>query len=208
MLTRPDLTVTYRSHVYELMVHGRWLTRVRALQLVHTHPILSSSLFSLLSSPFSHSSNPLTTMPPMTSDGTNPYPTAPQIRDAYSQLPLQFGKQSFPNPKFNSNSRFKYKSKSKSRGKFPSSASGSNCTPLSTPEEVEARNQASNAWKVGRAPSKFEDVGGFRIPVQPLSEIEGRDLRDNKVLAEGLKMMLEDEFVSQFNKLELPELIF
>lgn len=44
--------------------------------------------------------------------------------------------------------------------------------------------------------------------MQPLSEIEGRDLRDNKVLAEGLKMMLEDEFVSQFNKLELPELIF
>ena len=120
-------------------------------------------------------------MPPRRSTrAASSYPTAPQIRDAYSQLPLQFGKQSFPTPK----------------SKFPSSASGSNRTPLSTPEEVEARRQASNAWKVGRAPGKFIDVGGFKVPAPPLAEIEGREVGDNKKLAEGLKMMLEDEFVS------------
>jgi hypothetical protein len=124
-------------------------------------------------------------MPPRRSArGSNSYPTAPQIRDAYSQLPLQFGKQSFPTPK------------SKSRTKFPSSASGSNRTPLSTPEEVEARRQASNAWKVGRAPGKFIDVGGFRVPAPPLAEIEGRDSLENRKLAEGFKLMLEDDSVS------------
>lgn len=128
-------------------------------------------------------------MPPRRSTrGINSYPTAPQIRDAYSQLPLQFGKQSFPTPK--------HKSKTKTKTKFPSSASGSNCTPLSTPEEVEARRQASNAWKVGRAPGKFINVGGFRVPAPPLAEIEGRQVGDNKKLAEGLKMILEDDIVS------------
>jgi len=124
-------------------------------------------------------------MPPRPSTrGTSSYPTAPQIRDAYSQLPLQFGKQSFPTPK------------SKSKTKFSSSASGSNRTPLSTPEEVEARRQAANAWKVGRAPGKFIDVGGFKVPAPPLAEIEGREVGDNKKLAEGLKMMLEEDDVS------------
>jgi hypothetical protein len=125
----------------------------------------------------------LTRMPPRRSSrDPSSYPTAPQIRDAYSQLPLQFGKQSFPTPK--------------SKTKFPSSASGSNCTPLSTPEEVEARRQASNAWKMGRAPGKFIDVGGFKVPAPPLAEIEGREVGDNKKLAEGLKMMLEDDVSS------------
>jgi len=111
---------------------------------------------------------------------TDQYPTAPQIRDAYSQLPLSFGKQTH-----------KSKSRSKAKTKFPSSASGSNCTPLSTPEEVEARRVASDAWKTGRAPAKFVDLGGFRVPGTPLSEIEGRSKAENKVLAEGLRLMLE-----------------
>jgi len=146
-----------------------------------------------LSSPFSSPihADYLTKMPPRNATrgrGTSAYPTAPQIRDAYSQLPLQFGKQSFPTPK--------HISKTKTKTKFPSSASGSNLTPLSTPEEVEARRQASNAWKVGRAPGKFIDVGGFRVPAPPLAEIEGREVGDNKKLAEGLRSMLEDDLVS------------
>jgi hypothetical protein len=119
-------------------------------------------------------------MPPRRSPKSSSYPTAPQIRDAYSQLPLQFGKTSFP------------KQKGRRQSKFPSSASGSNCTPLSTPEEVEARRIASNAWKAGRS-SKFIDVGGFKVPAPPLAEIEGRSKGANKELAEGLKAMLENE---------------
>jgi hypothetical protein len=46
---------------------------------------------------------------------------------------------------------------------------------------------------VGRAPGKFIDVGGFKVPAPPLAEIEGREVGDNKKLAEGLKMMLEDD---------------
>ena len=121
-------------------------------------------------------------MAPHRSSATDQYPTAPQIRDAYSQLPLSFGKQTH---------KSKPKSRLQSKSKFPSSASGSNCTPICTPEEVEARRVASDAWKAGRAPAKFVDVGGFRVPGTPLSEIEGRSKAENKVLAEGLRLMLE-----------------
>jgi hypothetical protein len=106
----------------------------------------------------------------------NPYPTALQIRDAYSQLPTQFGKPT----------------------KFPSSgtASGSNSVPLPTPEEIDMKRQIDNAWRVreGRGKgSKFVDIGGFRVPAPPLPDIEGRSGEENKVLAEGFKMLMEED---------------
>lgn len=51
---------------------------------------------------------------------------------------------------------------------------------------------------MGRAPGKFIDVGGFKVPAPPLAEIEGREVGDNKKLAEGLKMMLEDDVSCTF----------
>ena len=106
----------------------------------------------------------------------DPYPIAPQIRDAYAQLPTQFGKP--PTTR-----------------RFPSSASGSNSTPLSTPEEVEMKRQIENAWRVrdGRERGgKFVDIGGFRVPAPPLPEVQGRSGEENKVLAEGFKMLMEE----------------
>jgi hypothetical protein len=93
----------------------------------------------------------------------NPYPTALQIRDAYSQLPTQFG---------------------------------SNSVPLPTPEEIDMKRQIDNAWRVreGRGKgSKFVDIGGFRVPAPPLPDIEGRSGEENKVLAEGFKMLMEED---------------
>ena len=106
----------------------------------------------------------------------NPYPTAPQIRDAYAQLPTQFGKPTTT--------------------RFPSSASGSNSTPLSTPEEVEMKREIENAWRVreGRERGgKFVDIGGFRVPAPPLPDVQGRSREENKVLAEGFKMLMEED---------------
>jgi hypothetical protein len=60
---------------------------------------------------------------------------------------------------------------------------------------------------MGRAPGKFIDVGGFKVPAPPLAEIEGREVGDNKKLAEGLKMMLEDDVSCIFLELSWRKLI-